>query len=332
VSPPAVSAWDNHFRLTTSIIKSVDWVNGFDKVKITPMTYKVEQINETYEFTFKEGNIGDMVSPADILTIYSDEPDWGMDQNQKLSWQQTFMGGYEGVGSQGYIHCYYPAGCFSLPVIAMPMGMTPKRLEQIFGLIEEAVAKGDLYWAFRFSGWCIHYLQDMSQPYHTAQTSKLFYWLKDGPKHIVSGTTTVTGNFHFAYEGFADFYLKDAQAGIDSHQMIEAIDGTDTFNIDNVKKLCKKTARASHSLAKDSFSSSREFFGDKFYSSEDLDAVDEDYLATGWCDSKEKLFANTVAAFSIAGKSVRSYLSILRKRIAPVEVKKLDGFKELYGY
>ena len=92
-------------------------------VKITPMTYEVNPINDAYEFPYKEGVIGDTTTAEEILSIYCDEPDWGPDQNLNISWQQKFMGGYEGTASRGYLHCHYPAGSFNIPVPAMPMGI-----------------------------------------------------------------------------------------------------------------------------------------------------------------------------------------------------------------
>ena len=324
-------AWDNHYRLTENILKSIPSLDNYGDIVVTPMTYTIEQIHETYVFPFKEGTPGSITKVKDILTTYCDEPDWGMDQNLNLSWQQKFMGGYEGVGSQGYIHCYYPAGSFNLPVIAMPMGMTPKRLEQITSLVKEAIAKGDLYWAFRFSAWAVHYLEDMGMPYHTAQTTKLFYWLKDGPGNIISGTTTVTGNYHFAYEAFSDYSLEQEMKGNASWGLSQSLLGNSIYESMEAGCLCKKVARLSHKNAKRAYASSRTFFGDKFFTSTDIEATVEDYVKPGPGNSKEELLSTIRMGFSLAGKAVRSYMAMVDEFIASNDVHRSELFKTLYS-
>ncbi len=305
----ACLGWGGHSKMTHEVLKDVPWVTALEFVEITPMTYDVEPMNGSYEFKYVEGGIGETTDALTILSTYADEPDWGPDQELRLSWQQKFMGGYTGKTSRGYIHCYYPAGSFNIPVPGIAMGMTPKRIEQIFALVKEAVAKGDTYWALRFTAWCLHYIQDLTQPYHSTQTSPIFYWKNNLPEEFVKGTTKVTGNYHFAYERFAVWRIKRELDGLENEHFIEALatEG-ETIIADGKSLACfaKKVARSSHKLSKRAFRDTKDFFGEKFYVAESVLPDESDYAKPGEGDSKERLQTTMYEGFKIFAKATRT--------------------------
>jgi len=104
-----------------------------------------------------EGEIGEKVKASSILINYSDEPDWDLDTNLNLNKIQALTG-----GSQGYRHMY-----FSVFGGLLKAGEAPKRANHFFEMSKIAFGKGDNYWGFRFTARAIHYLEDISQPYHT---------------------------------------------------------------------------------------------------------------------------------------------------------------------
>ena len=309
-------AWSKHQMMTKEVLKDIPWITAMEFVEITPMTYEVEPMNGAYEFKYVEGQIGETTDALTILSTYADEPDWGPDQELKLSWQQKFMGGYTGKTSRGYIHCYYPAGSFNIPVPGMAMGMTPKRIEQIFTLVKEAVKKGDTYWALRFTAWCLHYIQDLTQPYHSTQTSPIFYWKENLPGEFVKGTTKVTGNYHFAFERITAWRIERELDGLENELYVTALRTTGETTIADGKGLkcfAKGVARKSHKYSKRAFRDTKDFFGKKFYVAETVYPDETDYTKPGEGDSKERLRNTVTSCLKLLANSTRTIVQQTHK-------------------
>lgn len=124
---------------------------------------------------------GEAVAPLAVLASASDEPDYGMDLNL---WEDTpsEWGARYGFGTipfgnpnlefstqapfhMGYYHesavIYQAAGFLkrTYPLL---------RIHQYAGLSELAFRTGHSYWGWRFAGMALHYLQDLTQPYHAS--------------------------------------------------------------------------------------------------------------------------------------------------------------------
>ncbi|MBA7546815.1 hypothetical protein ES705_39214 [subsurface metagenome] len=193
-----VFSWNSHFFYTELAIKNNDWINNFPEIEITPYTYEdIDQDKYNPEFVIKyvEGEIGEKVKASDILISYSDEPDWDLDTNLELNKLQTLTG-----GSQGYRHMY-----FSVFAGLLKAGEAPKRANHFFEMSKIAFGKGDNYWGFRFAARAIHYLEDISQPYHTypAPLDILFKKFFN-----VKKLTVLVTNAHYGYEGFNGYFFK----------------------------------------------------------------------------------------------------------------------------
>jgi hypothetical protein len=121
----------------------------------------------------------EQVSALEILVSASEEPDHGLDLGL---WQdnQTWYGRVMGFGKQpfgnptlsyssqapfhmGYFHeasiLYWGAPWLS-------RCYPEYRIYTFLSLARFALARGHNYWGYRFLGWALHYLQDLSQPYH----------------------------------------------------------------------------------------------------------------------------------------------------------------------
>lgn len=90
-----------------------------------------------------------------ILTVYSCEPDFGMDGGLKLSPLQKLMG-----SSQTWRHEEFHLG--------FKFGRVCERASHFNKLSELAFEKNDPYWGFRFAARAIHYLEDSGTPYHAS--------------------------------------------------------------------------------------------------------------------------------------------------------------------
>jgi len=193
-----VFSWSSHFFYTELAIKNNDWINNFPGIEITPYTYEdVDQDEYNPEFVIKyvEGEIGEKVEASDILINYSDEPDWDLDTNLELNKLQALTG-----GSQGYRHMY-----FSVFAGLLKAGDAPKRANHFFEMSKIAFGKDDNYWGFRFAARAIHYLEDVSQPYHTypAPLDVLFKKFFN-----VKKLTVLVTNAHYGYEDFNGYLFE----------------------------------------------------------------------------------------------------------------------------
>lgn len=185
-------SWNSHFFYTELAIKNNDWINNFPEIEITPYTYEDidhDEYNPEFVIKYLEGEIEEKVKASEILINYSDEPDWDLDTNLDLNKMQALTG-----GSQGYRHMY-----FSVFAGLLKAGVAPQRANHFFEMSKIAFEKGDNYWGFRFAARAIHYLEDLSQPYHTypAPLDVLFKKFFN-----VNKLTVMVTNAHYGYEDF----------------------------------------------------------------------------------------------------------------------------------
>lgn len=164
---------------------------------------------------------GQKISLNDVLLMgFVDDPDEGMDQNLPDSAdpknERKYMGGAQGQTSQGFRHMFFggwkprqPVATFQVPF--QSMGQAPERAQLIATKGRELLQSGQSVWGMRLIAWAMHYLQDLAQPFHTAQIpnlrmvpwSALFQWPpSQGFSSLVAETTRTISNYHWAYEGY----------------------------------------------------------------------------------------------------------------------------------
>jgi len=193
-----VFSWNSHFFYTELAIKNNDWIGNFPEIEITPYIYEDidrDEYNPEFVIKYIEGKIGEKTKASDILINYSDEPDWDLDTHLELNKWQALTG-----GSQGYRHMY-----FSVFSGLLKAGDAPERANHFLKMSKIAFAKGDDYWGFRFAARAVHYLEDVSQPYHTypAPLNVLFKKFFN-----VKKLTVLVTNAHYGYEDFNGYLFK----------------------------------------------------------------------------------------------------------------------------
>jgi hypothetical protein len=138
------------------------------------------------------GNTADL---HETIALYSAEPDWGMDEEIKISPFQFLTG-----GSQGYRHLRYA-------LFGARAGRAHKRAAHFTRLAELAFDGGDRYWGVRFSACAIHYIEDLLTPLHQKPCTEGFYlkvllaWKRMG------GIYTVGFNYHHSFERYTGYHL-----------------------------------------------------------------------------------------------------------------------------
>jgi len=132
------------------------------------------------KYIFRDVNPGDKVAPLDVVSTSSDEPDYGHDIHLFTDSNSDF-GKIYGFGpqpfgdpklefsSQAPFHMGYYHESFIIFAAAGFLKQTyPEiRVYQYMNLAKFAFKTGHPYWGWRFLGWGLHYVQDMTQPYHT---------------------------------------------------------------------------------------------------------------------------------------------------------------------
>ena len=122
---------------------------------------------------------GEHVAPLAVLASAADEPDYGHDINL-FSDNPGEVGAVYGFGPQPFgdarfqysSQAPFHMGFFhESPVVYAAAGFLERswphwRAYQYMGLARLAFASGHPYWGYRFLGWGLHHVQDLTQPYH----------------------------------------------------------------------------------------------------------------------------------------------------------------------
>lgn len=190
---------------------------------------------------------GSTHSYLDVLSSYADEPDRNMDiavfdqypdskemQDAKAKYGTIFP--LEGTGSQFFRHAYMPPWSASHPIVGYRidhtfenLGEAPSRSRLFFELARKAMAVGETYWALRFMSNGLHYLEDVSSPFHTRRvvTFKFLtagfsskyrkYYTGDATENI----TGLTTYYHWVFEGFIGHHMATLQGNTPSAAAIK---------------------------------------------------------------------------------------------------------------
>ncbi|HRA63352.1 MAG TPA: hypothetical protein PLY50_12055, partial [Burkholderiaceae bacterium] len=121
----------------------------------------------------------DQVAPLAVLASASDEPDYGLDinlwQDSPTDWGKAYGFGTIPFGNpalyyatqapfhMGFYHqdwLIYKAAPFIQRTYPL------MRIQQYTSLASLAFRTGHAYWGWRFTGLALHYIQDLTQPYH----------------------------------------------------------------------------------------------------------------------------------------------------------------------
>lgn len=128
---------------------------------------------------FRAVQPGEQLAALTVLASAADEPDYGLDINL-FSDNPGDLGARYNFGTQAFgdprfeysSQAPFHIGYYHEPAIVFAAGPFLKRTFpevrawQYFGLARFAFDNGHPYWGYRFLGWALHYIQDLTQPYH----------------------------------------------------------------------------------------------------------------------------------------------------------------------
>lgn len=174
---------------------------------------------------------GDPISPLKVLASAAYEPDYGLDINvwddSPTDWGKTYGFGKLPFGNpklnfstQAPFHMgfYYEDKILYLAAPFLKRTFPMLRANQYAGLAALAFRTGHTYWGWRFTGLALHYVQDLTQPYHanlSPGTSTLaLLWTNAlsmaGFPKMREETVTLLSNRHLALENYQGRALQQA--------------------------------------------------------------------------------------------------------------------------
>jgi hypothetical protein len=122
---------------------------------------------------------GESVSPAQVIATASDEPDFGMDvglfEDNGTAFGRDYGFGAQPFGnanleysSQAPFHMgfYHLDWLLRIAQPSVQLTYPDWRVSLFQRLAEYAFENGQDYWGWRFMGWALHYIGDLTQPYH----------------------------------------------------------------------------------------------------------------------------------------------------------------------
>lgn len=200
-------------------------------------------------YIFHDIKKGEMVSPLEVLATAGDEPDFGLDINLFTDNNQEFSKNY-GFGEQSFgdpklyygsqapfhIGYYHESGIIFMAAGFLKRTYPRYRVHQNLSLARYAFKTGHPYWGYRFLGWGLHYVGDLTQPYHARVLPNYgtmgMLWInikammgfdtakKEAIERISSRHTTLE-NYHFSVlaAAYAENNLK--------HPFLQAVMSTD---------------------------------------------------------------------------------------------------------
>jgi hypothetical protein len=132
----------------------------------------------------------ELVSPLEIIASATEEPDHGLDfdlwSDNKGSFGKETAFGTQPFGnpqlsfsSQAPFHMglYYEKAILYWVAPFLKRCYPEYRISLFMNVAHHAFLSGHYYWGYRFLGWALHYLQDLTQPYH-ARLAPGFSWPK----------------------------------------------------------------------------------------------------------------------------------------------------------
>ncbi len=224
-------AWNGHDLLTYHLVKSAlpELMNKY--VRITEYQY-----NESRAYNLMKTVVGDWCEDLDgwvatwqILKTYSCEPDMGMDEGLAISPLQFFPG----VDSHVVRHA-------KIRIFNLDLFQGDESFYYFVRMSKIAFSRDDKYWGYRFLARALHYIEDLSQPYHNKidTDDKVLQVLDANYRHFLR-------KCHYAYDLFLAYLFN-----INDRKLLDAIENTPPIPCKDEKELVKKVREFSISKFK----------------------------------------------------------------------------------
>jgi hypothetical protein len=205
---------------------------------------------------------GETVEVLEVIATFSDEPDWGMDQDlfeiDEYRYGPCPFGASTGNSSQAPFHMAFlhesPLLLALLP--GLRTSFMEDRIRTFFDLSELAFRVGIDYWGWRFIAWAMHYLQDLTQPYHASPfpipllplVKRFIEW--PHLKGFTEANKNYLKNRHLLFEAAVHFILNDAARRKQEHVFFEALRGSAEVPKTSLRRTMEQRSKVAKRLAR----------------------------------------------------------------------------------
>ena len=211
----------------TRLLSYVQYVPGTQPANCRPLDYRkitfLKEVDYLKDVPFCSVNAGTMLPARDVIVSGSDEPDYGHDislfedndsdsGNQYKFGIQPFGNPALEYSSQAPFHMgfYHESAVIYAFAGFLKRTFAQFRALQYLRLAQFAFRTGHDYWGYRFLGWGLHYVQDLTMPYHAtvmpSSSSAGMIWINllntvgvTGPQ---ASAVQLLSNRHLALENF----------------------------------------------------------------------------------------------------------------------------------
>lgn len=212
-----------------------------DPLKLTTLSRPTDMLRATYVSLVE----GEMVAPLLILSSATNEPDYGLDlglfDDNNTWWgdiygfgNQTFGNPNLEYGTQAPFHMgfYHEAGIVFAAAPFLRRTFVEYRIHLFQTLAQHAFANNHDYWGYRFMGWAMHYIGDLSVPYHASVlpgvSALRMIWINLkamlGFPRSRDNAVQLVSNRHAVYEHFQFLIMREAfETGNKNHPLLLAL-------------------------------------------------------------------------------------------------------------
>lgn len=291
-----IFSWSAHREMTQIILEDFPWLNKFNNITVTPYTYSdPSPYNPSYVIPYRGEKIGDKISAITIIIRYVEEPDNGMDENLNLSSFQKLTG-----GSSGWRHMYFIT--FSG---ALKLGEAPKRIIHFWNLAKEAFQKRDYYWGFRFFAYSLHYLQDLSMPFHAYPMP-----LKNVALNIFNLDKLISQgeNHHYTLEDYQEYQIKSGNP-----KYIKVLKNAKPLEIKNPEEAGVKSAWLSRDFMGKLWELQIKYYGPDINNKKNFKADSKLFLSNYTSPIRDEYDNTILQALELCAGWTKGYLNFLKE-------------------
>ncbi len=276
-------------------------VDGGGREVISPYELTtLDKLTEMLHSTYLRLHEGELIAPILVLASANNEPDYGFDlglfEDNNTYWgklygfgEQTFGNPNLPYGTQAPFHMgfYHEPGIVFAAAPFLKRTFVEYRIHLYQTLAEYAFAAGQDYWGYRFMGWAMHYLGDLSMPYHSSVlpgvSTLRMIWINlkamIGFPRSRENAEQLVSNRHTVYEQFQWLVLKDAyEKGNWEHPFIKALENpveTKPYDHNFPREV---VARESYKRGKATTRAMKKYFPQKLVSDPKFEVSDSEEL------------------------------------------------------
>lgn len=159
-----------------------------------------------------------------IVAWSSESPDQGMDSDLNLGSDQEVLG--SGLPSQSYAlrHMYLlpfdwrqPFVTLHIPYLKRAVGQAPERAQIFYDLAIQAKRSKHWFWAYRFLGMALNYIEDLNHPYlchrfGSVAIAPWSQWFIKGQSAFLSEADRIVGNLRIGFDKYSEYIFHSGSA------------------------------------------------------------------------------------------------------------------------